>query len=78
MKRFINCILFITTIILLYYSIHFFYDLTKKEETLITDEPIIQNTYQNINNTNEPLVEKYDYTKLSPNIHTTTNMFQII
>ncbi len=67
MHKFYNCILFILLIVILY-SLFKNKNILKKQK----DTPVLNNNFQYIQTQNAK-----DYTKQIPNIHTTTNMFQI-
>ena len=67
MHKFYNCILFILLILILY-SLFKNKNIFKKPKPL----PVFNKKFQYIETQNAK-----DYTKQIPNIHTTTNMFQI-
>lgn len=68
MHKFYNCILFILLIVIVYFVF-------KKKHLIIKpydNSPILDENVEYIHSPNAK-----DYTKQIPNIHTTTNMFQI-
>ena len=68
MHKFYNCILFILLIAIVYF-------VSKKKHLMIKsydNTPILDENVEYIHTQNAK-----DYTKQVPNIHTTTNMFQI-